>query len=185
MCNREWQFSFENITSLFLIKPDLDGVSARVGKRTSQASNCRHCLIVVLEEGIGYQFREENGFVILVVDHTDVSGICAGPVTRKNQKNPKSKRNERKGPRRDPLTNSSQMVYTGLGFAFANSITNRHEPYAGCQHCRSHDKPPPFPKHQRHFTVTNTCSANKGSVGHAFLSDGRVVTDQGEPNETD
>jgi hypothetical protein len=32
LCHKERQFSFEDITSLLLIKPDLDRVSACVGK---------------------------------------------------------------------------------------------------------------------------------------------------------
>jgi hypothetical protein len=140
LCHRERQFSFEEITSLLLIKPDLDGVSAYVGKGTSQAGNGRQGLVVALEAWMGRQVREQNGFIGSIVEHTDVAGKGPRTVTRKNQKHLKSKSHKRKDRRHDILTNSSQMVYAGLRIAFANPVTNGHESYAGCQHCRSHGK---------------------------------------------
>jgi hypothetical protein len=32
------------------------------------------------------------------------------------------------------------VVDAGLRIAFANPVTNRQEPDAGCQHCRSHNQ---------------------------------------------
>src|SRR5207244_8988529 len=110
-----------------------------------QAGRGRQGLIVVLEAGMGRQVREENGFVGPVVEHTDVAGIGPGTVTRKYQKQPKSKGHERKALRHDPLTNSAKWYTPASIFAFASAVAYGHEPHAGVSILRQpHQAPASF-----------------------------------------
>jgi hypothetical protein len=112
--------------------------------------------------------RKEHGFVGPLVEHTDVAGIGPGTMTRKHQEQPKSDGHKREGRRHDPLTNASQVIRAGFRTAFANAVTNRHEPHA--------ESTLPQPSELRllrgrtPLTVTNRCEGDKGEGEHLRTS---------------
>jgi hypothetical protein len=126
---------------MLLIKSNLHRIPARMRKRAFQPSRGRQDLIVDLEAGRRGQVREENGFVGHLVYHTNVAGTGPGTMTRKHQEQAKSRGLKRKCWCHDTLTNPSQVVHPCFRGAFLDPVTNRREPHAGSQHCRSHNTP--------------------------------------------
>jgi hypothetical protein len=114
---------------LLLKKPNLYRVSTWLGKSASDPGAARHNFIVFPEGRDWLQFPKENGFVGRVVNHSDVTGILAGAVTRKNQKKPDSRRNKGKDVAHEPVAQSFQVEYASFCPAFPNAIADRQEPY--------------------------------------------------------
>ncbi len=70
----------------------------------------------------------KDNSVGFVVDYTDITGKLAGARTRKKHEKREPRRDERKRRGDHSLANALQVKHPRLGFAFANTIAECHDP---------------------------------------------------------
>src|SRR5260370_13810553 len=136
--DRERQFAFQHIVTLFLENPQLYSVTPFLGKGTLDSSFTGLHRLILFKLWCWRQLGEKDGLVGPFVDNADVAGKSSRSRAGEKQKKAKPNRTERSVLGHDLVPNTTQMIHSGLGPTLAHLIANGHEPDAGRQSCGGH-----------------------------------------------